>query len=77
MKFLGFILVLVVLYITWKILKRMIFMKIYKNIEHLSKNQQDDRNPEQRPKKDNRKNIKWDAETIDYEEVPHNESPKS
>lgn len=70
----GFIIVFLILYFGWKIIKRLILKKIFKTLNNFPQNQQsygEGKNTQsQKPKKEFKKDIKWDAETIDFEEIP-------
>lgn len=58
------ILITIIIFFVWNILKRLFFNAFYKNFPAFNpKNQQ---KTEQQSKKDK---INWDAETVDYEEV--------
>lgn len=71
-----FILIFLIFYFIWQFIKRMVFIKIFKKMNTFSQNNpyQGEEFQSSESKKENRKfkkNIKWDAETIDYEEVPN------
>ena len=63
-----FILVTIVIFFVWNILKRLFFNSFYKNFPTLNpRNQQ--QNTSQSSGKEKKPKVKWDAETVDYEEV--------
>ncbi|MCS4301355.1 MULTISPECIES: hypothetical protein [unclassified Chryseobacterium] len=58
----------IIIFFVWNILKRIFFKTFYSyrfNNQKQNNNQQDLHNSN----KNNKKNLKWDAETVDYEEV--------
>lgn len=62
-----FILTVIIIIFVWNILKRLFFNAFYKNFPTLNpKNQQ---NEQQTEKKSPAQKVKWDAETVDYEEI--------
>lgn len=61
------VLITIILFFVWNILKRIFFNKFYKYTGFRPNN-----NPEKETKTSNtniEKKVKWDAETVDYEEV--------
>jgi len=63
-----FILAVIIIFFVWNILKRLFFNAFYKNFPALNpKNQQ--QNQQTSSKKMPEQKVKWDAETVDYEEV--------
>ncbi|MPS72829.1 MAG: hypothetical protein E2590_06685 [Chryseobacterium sp.] len=63
-----FILATIIIFFVWNILKRLFFNAFYKNFPALNpKNQQ--QSEQTNSKKMPGKKVKWDAETVDYEEV--------
>ncbi|KUJ52654.1 hypothetical protein [Chryseobacterium sp. JAH] len=76
MKYLfEFVLITIILFFVWNILKRIFFNKFYKYTGF---------KPQERAQKENIKNsntniekkVKWDAETVDYEEIKDKNSSK-
>ncbi|UOE38993.1 MULTISPECIES: hypothetical protein [Chryseobacterium] len=64
---LEFILITIVLFFVWNILKRIFFNKFYKYTGFRPQNSEKE---EIKNSKNNiEKKVKWDAETVDYEEV--------
>ncbi|WP_028123011.1 hypothetical protein [Epilithonimonas tenax] len=62
-----FILTVIIIFFVWNILKRLFFNAFYKNFPTFNpKNQQ---NEQQTEKKSPAQKVKWDAETVDYEEI--------
>lgn len=73
-----FIFIFLIFYFIWQVIKRTIFLKFFKNLENLAQNNQasyNDREPEPKRNRELKKNINWDAETVEYEEIP-NDNPK-
>lgn len=68
MKFIfELILATIIIFFVWNILKRLFFKSFYKYTGFRPNN-----NPQQESKNSNaniEKKVKWDAETVDYEEV--------
>ncbi len=63
-----FILATIIIFFVWNILKRLFFNAFYKNFPNLNpRNQQ--QNEQTSSKKMPNQKVKWDAETVDYEEV--------
>ncbi|EFK33391.1 Uncharacterised protein [Chryseobacterium gleum] len=65
---LELVLTAIIIFFVWNILKRIFFKTFYSyrfNNENQNKRQQDIHNSN----KNNKKNLNWDAETVDYEEV--------
>lgn len=63
-----FIIATIIIFFVWNILKRIFFNAFYKNFPTLNpKNQQ--QNEQQASKKMPNQKVKWDAETVDYEEI--------
>lgn len=75
MKFIfEFILATIIIFFVWNILKRIFFKTFYKYTGFNPQN-----NPQQDIKSSNtniEKKVKWDAETVDYEEVKENSKNK-
>ncbi|KQT17604.1 AraC family transcriptional regulator [Chryseobacterium sp. Leaf404] len=67
MKYLlEFVLITIVLFFVWNILKKIFFNKFYKYTGFKPQ----ERAPKQETKNANiEKKVKWDAETVEYEEV--------
>ncbi|HAP94741.1 hypothetical protein [Epilithonimonas hominis] len=64
-----FILATIIIFFVWNILKRLFFNAFYKNFPALNpKNQQQNQQQSNSKKMPNQK-VKWDAETVDYEEI--------
>lgn len=58
----------IIIFFVWNILKRLFFNAFYKNFPTLNpKNQQ--QNQQTTSKKMPEQKIKWDAETVDFEEI--------
>ncbi|WP_379964533.1 hypothetical protein [Epilithonimonas sp. UC225_85] len=63
-----FVLATIIIFFVWNILKRLFFNAFYKNFPTLNpKNQQENEHPGS--KKMPEPKVKWDAETVDYEEI--------
>lgn len=63
------ILVTIIIFFVWNILKRMFFNAFYKNFPGF--------NPQNRPnssQKTSKRKVDWDAETVEYEEVKEENS---
>lgn len=70
-----FILATIIIFFVWNILKRLFFNAFYKNFPALNpKNQQQNQQQTNSKKMPNQK-VKWDAETVDYEEVKEEKKP--
>lgn len=70
----GILITFLIFYIAWQFIKRAIFIKIFKNLNNFPHNNQSYEEPISQKKMKNRefkKDIKWDAETIEYEEIPN------
>ena len=65
------ILLTIIIFFVWNILKRMFFNAFYKNFPGL--NPKNTQSAEQKPKKEK---VNWDAETVDYEEVKEEKNTK-
>lgn len=73
MKYLlELILATIIIFFLWNILKRMFFSAFYKFPR--PENKQDAK--AQKNKKNLESKIKWDAETVDYEEIKENNETK-
>ena len=58
----------IIIFFVWNILKRLFFNAFYKNFPTLNpKNQQ--QHEQKASKKMPSQKVKWDAETVDYEEI--------
>ena len=58
----------IIIFFVWNILKRLFFNAFYKNFPTLNpKNQQ--QNEQKASKKMPSQKVKWDAETVDFEEI--------
>lgn len=65
---LELIIATIIIFFVWNILKRLFFSAFYKNFPNLNpKNQQ--QNEQTSSKKMPEQKVKWDAETVDYEEI--------
>jgi CBS-domain-containing membrane protein len=63
-----FVLAVIIIFFVWNILKRLFFNAFYKNFPTLNpKNQQQDEHTTS--KKMPSQKVKWDAETVDFEEI--------
>lgn len=62
---LEFVLIAIILFFVWNILKRIFFKTFYSYKFNNSQNNKQDIEDS----KKNSQNLKWDAETVDYEEV--------
>ena len=68
MKFIfGIILSIIIVFFVWNILKRLFFKTFYMNFPQ-PQNQQRQSDPKEKLKS-GKSGLKWDAETIEYEEV--------
>jgi len=68
---LELVLIAIILFFVWNILKRIFFKTFYSyrfNNNENNNRQQDIRNSN----KNTQQNLNWDAETVDYEEVKEN-----
>lgn len=71
---LELIITTIIIFFVWNILKRLFFSAFYKNFPNLNpKNQQ--QNQQNNPKKVADPKVKWDAETVDYEEIKEDKKP--
>lgn len=57
----------IIIFFVWNILKRIFFKSFYSY--RFNNNQNNRQQDIHRSNKDNNQNLKWDAETVDYEEV--------
>ena len=63
-----FIIATIIIFFVWNILKRIFFNAFYKNFPTLNpKNQQ--QNQQTSSKKMPEQKVKWDAETVEFEEI--------
>lgn len=58
----------IIIFFVWNILKR-IFFKTFYSYRFNNNNQNNGQQDIYNSNKNNKKNLKWDAETVDYEEV--------
>lgn len=70
-----------IFYFVWRVIKKSFFFKMYKSVDDFRRNQnhQHTRNKSRNTSSSNKKfkkDIKWDAETVDFEEVPEQNSEK-
>ncbi len=63
-----FVLTVIIIFFVWNILKRLFFNAFYKNFPTLNPKNQQQNEPTSSKKMPNQK-VKWDAETVDYEEI--------
>ncbi|GAB0157568.1 hypothetical protein CHRYSEOSP005_28460 [Chryseobacterium sp. Alg-005] len=63
------VLAAIIIFFVWNILKR-IFFKTFYSYRFDNNNKQQDL---QNSNKNNNSNLKWDAETVDYEEIKEND----
>ena len=68
------ILVVIVIFFVWNILKRLFIGTVFKNFQQ--RNPQNRTNPESSAEPKINQKVNWDAETIDYEEVKETDSEK-
>ncbi|AZA77448.1 hypothetical protein EG347_07950 [Chryseobacterium sp. G0186] len=59
----------IVIFFVWNILKRIFFKTFYGYRFNNNGNQNNGQQDLNNSNKNNNKNLKWDAETVDYEEV--------
>jgi len=64
-----FILAVIIIFFVWNILKRLFFNAFYKNFPALNPKNQQQNQQQTTSKKMPEQKVKWDAETVDYEEV--------
>jgi len=64
-----FILAVIIIFFVWNILKRLFFNAFYKNFPALNPKNQQQNQQQTNSKKMPEQKVKWDAETVDYEEV--------
>lgn len=70
MKFIGLLLLCFICYLILKFIRRSVFFKFYKAANAQRREYENQRNnSSSASKKEFKKDIKWDAETVDYEEV--------
>lgn len=62
------ILLIIVIFFVWNIMKRLFFTSFYKFPTNADK-QEANRNSEKEKLKDHKHGLNWDAETVDFEEV--------
>ena len=66
----AFILFCFICYLILKLIRRSVFFKFYKAVNAQLREYENQRNnSSSASKKEFKKDIKWDAETVDYEEV--------
>ena len=73
---LEFILIIIIVFFTWNILKRLFFNTFYK---FPTNNNQNNNSTKEQPKekiKSGKHGLNWDAETVNYEEVKEEEKNK-
>ncbi len=64
-----FILATIIIFFVWNILKRLFFNAFYKNFPALNPKNQPQNQQQTNAKKMPEQKVKWDAETVDYEEI--------
>ena len=70
MKFIGLLLLCFICYLILQFIRRSVFFKFYKAADAQRREYENQRNnSSSASKKEFKKDIKWDAETVDYEEV--------
>lgn len=62
------VLTAIIIFFVWNILKR-IFFKTFYSYRFNNNNQNNGQQDIHNSNKNNKQNLKWDAETVDYEEV--------
>lgn len=65
---LELVLITIIIFFVWNILKRLFFNQFYKNFPTLNPRNQESQKPKSQNKSIKEK-VNWDAETVDYEEV--------
>lgn len=65
---LELVLTAIIIFFVWNILKR-IFFKTFYSYRFNNNNQNNGQQDIHNSNKNNQQNLKWDAETVDYEEV--------
>ncbi|MDW9380528.1 hypothetical protein [Chryseobacterium sp. JV558] len=65
---LELVLTAIIIFFVWNILKR-IFFKTFYSYRFNNNNQNNGQQDLHNSHKDNKQNLKWDAETVDFEEV--------
>lgn len=65
---LELVLTAIIIFFVWNILKR-IFFKTFYSYRFNNNNQNNVKQDIDNSNKNNKQNLKWDAETVDYEEV--------
>lgn len=68
------ILVVIVIFFVWNILKRLFIGTVFKNFQQ--RNPQNRAEPNSSPKPKINQKVNWDAETIDYEEIKETKNEK-
>lgn len=71
---LDIILVVIVIFFVWNILKRLFIGTVFKNFQ--PRDPQNRTNPESSAKSKINQKVNWDAETIDYEEIKETKDDK-
>ncbi|CAH0285938.1 MULTISPECIES: hypothetical protein [Chryseobacterium] len=62
----------IIIFFVWNILKRIFFKTFYGYRFNNNSNQNNRQQDIHGSNKENKQNLKWDAETVDYEEVKQN-----
>lgn len=74
MKFvLELVLATIIIFFVWNILKRLFFSKFYNLTKQFNQQQQ---RPSEPQHKKVEKNVKWDAETVEFEEIKEDEKQR-
>lgn len=60
-----------IVFFVWNILKKMFLKKLYRNFPFANQNQQDSQERKASQRKEPK--VKWDAETVEYEEIEEND----
>lgn len=69
------ILATIIIFFVWNILKRLFFNSFYKNFPNLNPRNHQQQNERSNTKKMPDQKVKWDAETVDYEEIKEEKKP--
>ena len=76
MKFiLELVLATIIIFFVWNILKRLFFNSFYKNFPSL--NPRNYAKPSKTASKKIKEKVDWDAETVDFEEIPDNKNKRT
>jgi len=73
-----FILIVIIIFFVWNILKRLFFNAFYKSFFPNQKDSTAKTKPSEKEKlKSGKHGLNWDAETVDYEEVKETDKTKN